>query len=293
MSFGLDPELPGDLYDPYAPPRSEIRHYKPSFRPGMVPFELGAVLAATWMIFKLRLGSCIAVSWTVLALLMASQYLQRLASERIAPDPGDRLSYFLVQFGAFFIAYAFNSWVTLGQNLALLGVARNAQPVFPLLIRGFPFLLTMLLAGILFGLAIGLIAMVCTIWVPILGGIFGPGSDGTMIVMTAAFVCTFLAAGYVAARLSQFHLMILDEHAGVVDSLRYSWEATRHHVATMILVWLLLIVINAGGLLACFVGLLFTIPFTSLMLTVTFLSLTHQPIGIDKGVPEKWGEFIE
>ncbi len=42
----------------------------------------------------------------------------------------------------------------------------------------------------------------------------------------------------------------------------------------------MLCVINLGGLLACFVGLLFTVPFTGLMLAVTYLSLTGQPLEV-------------
>jgi len=43
-------------------------------------------------------------------------------------------------------------------------------------------------------------------------------------------------------------------------------------------------------LLACFVGLLFTVPFTGLMLAVTYLSMTGQPLGGKKPAPGSWDE---
>jgi hypothetical protein len=43
-------------------------------------------------------------------------------------------------------------------------------------------------------------------------------------------------------------------------------------------------------LLACFVGIVFTVPFTSLMLAVTYLSLTGQPLEGEKIEPESWDE---
>jgi hypothetical protein len=84
--------------------------------------------------------------------------------------------------------------------------------------------------------------------------------------------------------------MILDQNAGVIDSLRDSWEATRGRVATLILVFMLSFALILGGLLACLVGFLVTGPFTSLMLAVAYLSLTGQPIGRASHTPEPWDE---
>ena len=55
---------------------------------------------------------------------------------------------------------------------------------------------------------------------------------------------------------------------------------------TLILVYVLWLTINVGGLLAYGLGVFFTIPFTSLMLAVTYLSLTGQPMGCWKEVLE-------
>jgi hypothetical protein len=293
MSSRQEPRQSGDPDDPYSPPRSEIGSVHPSLRAGAVPFELSSILAASWSVYKAGAGTCVAITWTVMGLIMTSQYLQGLVAHDLAPDPADRLAYFLAQFGSFFAGWVFNTWVTIGQSLALLGVARNAAPAYPRLFQGFPFLLTTLLAGLVFVLVLGVIAAVFMIWVPILGGILGRGSGGVILVRIIGLVCTVVVAFLVATRLSQYHLMIVDEGAGVMDSLRYSWQATRHRVSTLILVWMLLILINIAGFLACVVGLLVTIPFTNVLLIVTFLSLTNQPIGIEKPKDDPGVEFLE
>ncbi len=139
-------------------------------------------------------------------------------------------------------------------------------------------------------LALGLIVLVNLIWIPILSGLVGPRSLAIVMVLAVGIAIACIVAIYVSARFSQFSYMILDHNAGAVDSLRWSWEVTRRRVSTLIVVYAMLLVINLGGLLACFVGLLFTVPFTGLMLAVTFLSLTGQPLGGKKPAPGSWDE---
>lgn len=293
MSMGTGPGDPGRPDDPYAPPRNEPGAPARTLLAGVVPYDLGAILEATWRIYKANLGAVLAIGWTVLGLLVLSQYLQRLIARDLAPDPGDRAAYFLSQFGSFFAAWVFNSWLTIGQNLALLAVARGIRPSFPRLYQGFPFLLTTLLAGVLFALAVGVVGLLFLVWVPILGGVAGPASPAMVVIQAAGIVAALTSAVAIGLRLSQYHLMIVDAHAGIADSLRYSWQATEHRWATLLLVWLLLLTINLAGILACFVGLLFTIPFTNLLLVMTFLSLTGQPIGVEQGEPGAGVEFVD
>jgi hypothetical protein len=292
MSTEPGPDLEGEGDDPYAPPRSVLAEDRMFPRAGVVPFELGAMVDAAWAIFKARLGSCLAVTWTVLVLVMIAQYVQRLVAEDFAPDPANRPAYFLAQFGAFFAGWAFNSWLTIGQNLALLAVARDLRPAYPRVFRGFPFLLTTLLAGLVFMAAVGLAALCFLIWVPVRGGMIGPGG-GAGVAAAVCFACALLAAGYVGLRLSQYHLMIVDQGAGVLEALLWSWEVTRRHEGTLLLVWLTVLLVNLAGLLPCFLGLPFTIPFTNVVLTVTFLALTGQPVGTDRKPPASEIEFLE
>ncbi len=112
------------------------------------------------------------------------------------------------------------------------------------------------------------------------------GREKVRLGLTIACV----VAIYVAMRFSQFPFMILDHNAGAVDALRFSWEATYRRVGTLNLVYTMLFLINLGGFLACCVGLIFTLPFTGLMLAVTYLSMTAQPLGGRKPAPGPWDE---
>ncbi len=290
MATGLDPDFPGDETNPYAPPRSQLGQRSRGGAPAVVPFEFGSIMSATWAIYKERLGACMAVCWTVLALTFGSQFLQTRLLRELAAAPGDRLLDFLVQFGIFLGGYVFHVWLSIGQNLAMLAVARGEPAVLERLFHGGRFVLTTILAAVLFMLALGLIVLVNLIWIPILPGLAGPHSLAIVMVLAVGIAIACIVAIYVSMRFSQFPYMILDHNAGAVDSLRFSWEATRRRVGTLNVVYGMLCLINLGGLLACFVGLLFTVPFTGLMLAVTYLSMTGQPLGGEKPAPGSWDE---
>jgi len=292
MATGQEPDFPGDEPNPYAPPRSQPGQRSQGVSATIVPYDLGCILSATWAIFKERLGACCAVCWTVLALTWGTQYLQTLLVRGLTVAPGGQLQYFLVSFVVFFGVYVFHVWLSIGQNLAMLALARNEPAVLERVFHGGRFVLTTILAAVLFTLALALIVLVNLIWIPILSGLVGPGSVAIIVVFAVGIAIACIVGIYVAMRLSQFPYMILDHNAGAVDALRFSWEATRRRVGTLNLVYTMLFLINLGGFLACFVGLIFTMPFTGLMLVVTYLSMTGQPLGGKKPAPGPWDEVF-
>ena len=290
MATGLDPDFPGDEINPYAPPRSQSGRRPQGEFPGFVRYDAGCILRASWAIFKERLGACCAVCWTVLTLTWGTQYLQTRLIRELAPAPGDRFVHFLVQFGIFFGGYVFHVWLNIGQTLAMLAAARREPSVLERVFQGGRFVLTTMVAAFLFLLALGLLVLVNLIWLPILSGLVASHALAIIIVCGVGMAIGGIVAIYISLRFSQFPYMILDHNAGAVDSLRFSWEATRGRVGTLNAVYALLFLLNLGGLLACFVGLLFTLPFTGLMLAVTYLSLTGQPLGGRKPAPGSWDE---
>ena len=152
------------------------------------------------------------------------------------------------------------------------------------------FLLTTLLAGVLFVLTIGAATLLSLIVIPIAVAFLGRGGPGMILAFAVGIAIACVLVSYLSARLSQFHYMIIDQNAGVIDSLALSWEATRGRVGTLIVVYAFLVLICLAGLLACLVGILFTAPFAYLMLAVTYLSLTEQPLGLMKPEIEYWDE---
>jgi hypothetical protein len=255
----------------------------------VVPFDLGCILSATWTVFKEQPGTCLGLCWTVLGLVWASQFVQNRVMNDAARQ-GGQIEVFVVQFSVFFGVYVFNMWLNIGQNLALLRLVRHEPSPFEAVFRGARFLLTTILAYVVFALMLGLIALLSLIWVPILLAAAGQAGPVMILVFAVGIATALIMMVYVGSRFSQFHYMILDQHAGVIDSLHLSWEATRGRVGTVILVFMLSFALILGGLLACLVGFLITGPFSSLMLAVAYLSLTGQPIGPASQAPEPWDD---
>ena len=278
MASGLKPEFPGDDLDPYAPPRSKLGQSDRGRWPGEVSFDLGCILVATWPVYRQRLGTCVGLCGTVLVLTVAAQIVP-LHWLRNPPLPrGEQWPLLLARFAIFFASYVFGTWLGLGQRLALLGLLRREPDALAWVVRGGRHVLTTLLAGTLLVLILGMIVLISMLLGAMAGGILGRVGPVRIQAYAAAMSLAFATTAYVAMRCSQFAYMIVDRNAGVLDSLTDSWQATRSRVVTLILVYILWLAINVGGLLAYGVGVFFTVPFTSLMLAVTYLSLTGQPL---------------
>ena len=130
--------------------------------------------------------------------------LANAAIRELAVPPGDRLQYFLVQLGVFFGVYVFHVWLSIGQNLAMLAVARGEPSVLERVFHGGRFVLTTILAAVLFMLALCLIVLVNLIWIPILSGLVGPRSLAIVLVFAVGIAIACIVAIYVSMRFSQF-----------------------------------------------------------------------------------------
>jgi hypothetical protein len=225
-----------------------------------------------------------------MALILGAQFLQRTLLQAVARAPGDELTQRLVQFGLFFGGYVLNVWLSIGQCLALLGLARGEHSVFDRIVHGGRYLLTTILAGLVFLAILALSALIYVFWIPILAALFGGWHGPVLVLLVLLISGAFVTSLILAARFSQFGYFILDTNAGVIQSLQGSWEATRGHVMTLFMVYGSVGLINLGGVLACFVGLLFAAPFTGLLLAVAYLSLTVQPIGQGPPKYEEWDD---
>ena len=64
-------------------------------------------------------------------------------------------------------------------------------------------------------------------------------------------------------------------HLGAIDAIKANWQLTRGHFWGLFGVSLLLGLMNVGGAMACYVGLLFTVPYTLLILTAGYLLISR------------------
>jgi hypothetical protein len=72
--------------------------------------------------------------------------------------------------------------------------------------------------------------------------------------------------------------IIFDRNLGAMDTMKRNWELTSGHFWGLFGVSLLLGLINVGGALACGIGLLFTMPYTILILNAGYLLIRVQLI---------------
>jgi hypothetical protein len=81
--------------------------------------------------------------------------------------------------------------------------------------------------------------------------------------------------------------LILDRKCGAVESIQGSFRLTRGHFWGLLGVVLLLGLINIAGLLLCLVGVLFTFPFTQLVLVAGYLLIagTRPPVEAPRTEP--------
>ncbi|QEH33928.1 hypothetical protein OJF2_24600 [Aquisphaera giovannonii] len=268
------PDPAPDELDYYAPPRGESGPSGPGrdVEADVVPFDLGCIVAATWSVFKRRLWPSVGIAWTAYILVLAFGQVQSLVTGRLSP--ADRPTYYFVYFAFFFGGSVFSTWISLGQNLAFLAIARGEEAPNDRLFQGWPFVLTSLLAGlVLVGLMAG-VALIVLAPAALLAEVAGR----SILPVVLGGVVAMVAIAYVALRTWQFAYFIVDRNLGVMDSLRASWWATGRGPGTVLLLYLTVFAANLAGLLCFVVGLIFSIPFTTLLLAVGYLSLTGQPL---------------
>ena len=80
---------------------------------------------------------------------------------------------------------------------------------------------------------------------------------------------------YMSIRLFFVLCFIVDQESGSTESISQSWTITRGHFWSLFTLFLVILGINFLGALAFFVGLLFTIPFSSLVLMIAYRQMVN------------------
>jgi uncharacterized membrane protein len=84
------------------------------------------------------------------------------------------------------------------------------------------------------------------------------------VIVVLGLICLVIPGIYLGIRLMFFTYYIVDKNAGVIDSIKMSWELTRNGVVNLFLFSVLLAVLNFIGALLFGVGLAVTVPLTFL-----------------------------
>ncbi|MCE9548011.1 MAG: hypothetical protein K8T25_21265 [Planctomycetia bacterium] len=279
----LQPASPGSGYgppppqslNPYASPESSGAPFAPQGGdPSNIPVEAGAILSRSWEIFKVHWGLCVVAFLILIGVQMGLQFVQRIFQ---ALGEATRESAVVVAIGVMvgIASWAVQQWLNVGQAIFQLRVARGATPDLGDLFKGGPFLVRGICVTLLIGLLVVVLVAVL-IGVPAaVGGAIG-GRDAAGMAALAGVAVAFIPLIYVSLLFSQSFFLIVDRDLGVFEALQESVTLTRGHRGTIFLVWLLAAVINLGGMLACCLGILASVPLTMLMFGVTYVAMAAQ-----------------
>src|SRR5262249_51734677 len=101
-------------------------------------------------------------------------------------------------------------------------------------------------------------------------------NEGLTYLAGAVIAMGVLVAIYLLVRAALFcTALIIDRNCGPVEAIQGSWRLTEGHFWGWLGVGLLLGLINMAGALLCGFGLLFTLPFTELVLAAGYLMISY------------------
>jgi hypothetical protein len=287
----MDLRPPADDRDPGSDPGSPRPDREPAGATDLLhppPLDLEDLVRGTWSTYLARLPACLGAYWGAPAaawFILLTWALLLSGLHALVGEPNvDHFLRFLLLLADVIVP----AWLVIGRDLTLLRLVRREAVAPPDLFRGGPYLLTTLLAWLLF-LAILTPPSLLVYW---LTNELMLLDENDPILMAASFLGGLgLEAAVVfgiLVRLGQFGYAIIDRGEGVVGSHRASWDCTRGRAATVILVYLLCLTINLAGLLAFCMGLVFTLPLTSLLLAATYDALSASAADRAPEEPRAW-----
>ena len=278
--MSMDPFRPPDDPDfdnPYAAPKAV---YEPQRAPApgrtvAIRCAIDAIVAASWSIFQRSPGACLWAVWAVILIATGLRMMLTLVMSGLeVAMPGERATIAAINFAAIMGVGIVQVWLGIGMNLGLLRIARGQPISFDVLFSGGRYLVRSILGWII--ASVLLIAVLLVPWFLVFALAMAFRDQGAIAfpVMIAGGVGCLVLMFYLAARFSQFSFLVLDRDAGAIEAIQSSWELTRGHAGTIVLVYISQLVFLLAGLLAFCVGLIVAIPFSNVLLTVTYLAVT-------------------
>ena len=279
MADPRDPDRTGaEPSNPYAPPESDLGpgpHYLPSLKVGG-RFSASEVLGETWELYKARMGLVVGV---VLAGLVINVVYQ-LAGDAMASTVDQASPMAAVAKLVFSLAgMVLQIWISGGQALALLRIARGEDARVTDIFQGGPYVLRIIGASLLLGLGFLGIALACLAPAGLVAVVAGQtGSLPAIILLILGTVVAVVISFMISVRFYQYTLLIIDRDAGAIESLRLSYQITRGHSLELIGLTLMAAVISISGVLLFCVGFFLTVAFSSLLFACIYVALVGEPI---------------
>lgn len=272
--------------NPYAPPEAAGELPSSPIVPqgeGPLPWSVGEVFGEAWSALTLHapvligaplIGHAIVFmgSGTLLVALLAATGLS--TEDLASPEPDPSLG---AVFPLWSLALAAGvAFVSIGVARLQLSAARGEAPAFTDLFSGASRLLSLLLAGVLLGLAFFVVyvsAAVATALAAV-GAFLGSSLAGVAVMVLVPFsIALFLAVPLLVGECLLF-LLAADSELGAVEILRRSWALTRGQKSALFGLFLSGGLLVAVSLLACGLGPIVAIPLVQQALAVVYTRLT-------------------
>jgi phage FluMu protein Com len=210
--------------------------------------EAGDILSRTWAIFQREMGMCVVFVLLPGFLNLVASIPNYVVDFMAAQQAIDRGVAGILQVPLTLAPLAFNFFLTIGQTLGLLKIARGESAQVGDLFAGGRFFWRVLGAGLLFGMMCVAGLLACGIGTVIVTLMFGP-----------------------------FIYALVDRDCGVVESLTIAKSITTNNLLALFVLMLANLGLTILGAIPCGLGLLVTFPFTMLVHAVAYLAMSGLP----------------
>ncbi len=229
--------------NPYqSPAAGEMRAAVPpdEVRRGFQPtrIDLGEVMGRAWQIYKGRFWPCVGTGF--LFLVLNNVILEGVLY--VAQQSGLIEGTAIISFGI--VVFIF---LSLGIFIYMLKVARGEPTGVADLFNGGALLLS----------AIGILVL-------------------CFVAVHLGFILFIIPGIIVSLMFSQSIPILIDQQTGVIDSLRFSAQVTKGNKLTLFAIGCVSSLLTILGVLACGVGIIFVLPYLSLLAAVSYLMMSGQ-----------------
>lgn len=278
------PHEPGNPFSPTFAEPAPRHEVGVEWAPRQISAE--EVLSRTWAIFKEQwLMICVAMV-IVAAVNIGISIVQNVGAAVLENVVNEDLVTAAFRMFMALLTWVVGFWLQIGQSMVMLDVARGRRIEVGKIFAGGPFLLNVLIAGVIVSLILGLIA----------GLLIGLPAGAIALIAgqrEAAVVGAIIGLAIAAAPMlivwfmfSQSTMLIIDRRLNAMDALRVSAEITRGNKITLLLIFVMLALIGTaativGLLLFCvgfFPAIIAVSGFSTLALVIAYLLMTGQAV---------------
>jgi hypothetical protein len=273
-----DEPLPTEVRRPTSLPQptDDDDHYDSEDAGELPPFD--QLLSEGWGYFRENLGLCVGVSTLALLLNLVAQspelawthYFQARAANPIDRNLIDLLVNVYILF-----RLVFSIWIGIGLHQFMLKIVRDQHAGVGDLFRGGEFLGRAITCTLILVLA-SFALMFLTAIVP--GAVLSQGL-GQPLGLTLGFMLSIFPITILLLMFSQFVYILIDHSPPGLDSLWESTKLTHGKKLSLFMLFLICAIINLFGCLAVLVGILFTSPFTSIVMALAYDHICIRPRG--------------